>query len=119
MKNSRSFYHSRGITRTESGIEAELLFDAEHDLYRGHFPNNPITPGVCLIQSLNDLIEGEYRGKQIAEIRKCKFTAIHNPNEVPVVTAKLKVVELDYGIRVSGDVSDSNQTFLKYQATFQ
>ncbi len=119
MKTSRSFYTSKEIRKTESGIEAELAFDPGHELYSGHFPENPITPGVCLIQALNDVVAAQFEGKQIKEIRKCKFTAIHNPNEVPEVIATLKVVESDEELRVSGDISDSSQTFVKYQATFK
>jgi len=119
MKTSRSFYTSKEIKKTDFGIEAELVFDPNHELYTGHFPDNPITPGVCLIQSLNDLVAAQFEGRRIKEIRKCKFTAIHNPNKAPEVMATLKVVESDEELRVSGDISDSNQTFVKYQATFQ
>ena len=27
-----------------------LTLNAEHPIFKGHFPNNPVTPGVCMMQ---------------------------------------------------------------------
>jgi len=68
MSTDRTFYTKQSVTKTETGIKAELTFHAEHELYKGHFPGNPITPGVCLVQSINDLVEDHFDG---AQIKKC------------------------------------------------
>ena len=34
----------------ENGVEGEYTFDANLDFYKGHFKDNPITPGVILIE---------------------------------------------------------------------
>lgn len=36
----------------ENGIEASYTWRADADFYRGHFPGNPVTPGVLLIESM-------------------------------------------------------------------
>ncbi len=36
----------------EDGIEAAYTWHPEADFYRGHFPGNPVTPGVLLIESM-------------------------------------------------------------------
>ncbi len=33
-------------------IRAEYHFSEDHDFYRGHFPGNPVTPGVILIEAM-------------------------------------------------------------------
>ncbi len=33
-------------------IVAAYRFRPEHDFYRGHFPGNPVTPGVILVESM-------------------------------------------------------------------
>ncbi|MGI9038380.1 MAG: 3-hydroxyacyl-ACP dehydratase FabZ family protein [Gemmatimonadota bacterium] len=36
----------------EDSISARYRFKAEADFYRGHFPGNPVTPGVILLESI-------------------------------------------------------------------
>lgn len=36
----------------EHGIRGSYIYTAEHDFYKGHFKNNPITPGVILIETM-------------------------------------------------------------------
>lgn len=36
----------------EHGVSAEYYFDPALDFYRGHFPENPVTPGVILIEMM-------------------------------------------------------------------
>jgi 3-hydroxyacyl-[acyl-carrier-protein] dehydratase len=38
------------ITIDEDGVEGEYTFDEELDFYKGHFKNNPVTPGVILTE---------------------------------------------------------------------
>jgi 3-hydroxyacyl-[acyl-carrier-protein] dehydratase len=34
----------------EDGVEGEYTFDEKLDFYKGHFKNNPVTPGVILTE---------------------------------------------------------------------
>lgn len=36
----------------EDGIRASVRFREDADFYRGHFPGNPVTPGVLLIEAM-------------------------------------------------------------------
>jgi 3-hydroxyacyl-[acyl-carrier-protein] dehydratase len=36
----------------ENGITGSYTYDATHDFYKGHFKNNPVTPGVILTETM-------------------------------------------------------------------
>jgi 3-hydroxyacyl-[acyl-carrier-protein] dehydratase len=36
----------------ELTIEGKYTFRADHDFYKGHFPGNPVTPGVILLEAM-------------------------------------------------------------------
>ena len=38
------------ISINENGVEGNYTFDASLDFYKGHFKNNPVTPGVILTE---------------------------------------------------------------------
>jgi 3-hydroxyacyl-[acyl-carrier-protein] dehydratase len=38
------------IRINENGVEGTFTFDENLDFYKGHFKNNPVTPGVILIE---------------------------------------------------------------------
>ena len=40
------------INIDENGVEGNFTFDASLDFYKGHFKDNPITPGVILIETM-------------------------------------------------------------------
>lgn len=36
----------------ENGISGSYTYNATHDFYKGHFKNNPVTPGVILTETM-------------------------------------------------------------------
>ena len=36
----------------QNGVEGTFLFNENLDFYKGHFKNNPVTPGVILIETM-------------------------------------------------------------------
>lgn len=40
------------ISRSTDSIETEKHFSEDHDVFTGHYPGNPITPGVLLCEAI-------------------------------------------------------------------
>lgn len=38
-------------------ISATVLIDKNHPIFKGHFPEKPVLPGVCLMQIIKDILE--------------------------------------------------------------
>ena len=43
------------ISIDEEGAKGTFTFDEKWDFYKGHFKNNPITPGVSLIETMAEI----------------------------------------------------------------
>lgn len=68
------------LTPTSDGFTALLVPNPEHTIYRAHFPNHPITPGVCLQQMVGELCERHCGFPlQLSEVKNIKFLATHTP----------------------------------------
>lgn len=57
-----------------------IALNPECFIYKAHFPGNPITPGVCIIQTACELL-GELEGRklEVTEIKNVKFLNILSP----------------------------------------
>ncbi len=64
------------------GVVYKIKLNAGHPIYQAHFPNKPITPGVCIIQMAIELL-GEHVGKEMVlkEIKNVKFIFVISPEE--------------------------------------
>ena len=58
------------IVQNEQNVYT-IRFEASHPIFAGHFPENPIVPGACLVQIAEELAAVVY-GYSI------RFTAIRN-----------------------------------------
>lgn len=76
-------------------------------IYQAHFPGEPITPGVCIVQIGKEVIEdllleqsSASRRLEIIKAKNIKFLSVISPNEMPILT---------YQVRKLG-FSDDNMT---------
>ena len=66
------------ISINENGVEGCFTFNKELDFYNGHFKNNPVTPGVILIETMAQIglvCLGIYLLKEETKNLKFAFTS--------------------------------------------
>ncbi len=57
-------YRINSFSLDGENIEASIILNKEHPVFEGHFPGNPILPGVCTLQIARELIQ-EAVGKNL------------------------------------------------------
>src|SRR5690554_3749133 len=105
---------------TEKGILAKVHLHKDHEIFKGHFPGNPVMPGVCMIQMIKELTE-EATGKDLflAVSSNIKFMAIINPEINPNLELSIDIVENDDEVKVKNSTSFEDTVALKLNATFK
>ncbi|MDR1761590.1 MAG: hypothetical protein LBR55_03995 [Bacteroidales bacterium] len=98
----------------KTNAEFRIQLNAAHYIYQAHFPNNPITPGVCLIQIVGELFEiVKHKKFSIQTLKNVKFTAPINPLEHSKVTVLLDYTEKDNMWLVKAVIKEQEQVFAK------
>ena len=65
----------------ENTYTAWLAFNPEHPLYQGHFPGKPVTPGACLLQTVEELVSlFMEKPCYLTGAKQLKFLHMHHPN---------------------------------------
>lgn len=66
-------------------------------IYQAHFPGEPITPGVCIVQIGKEVIEdllleqsSASRRLEIIKAKNIKFLSVISPNETPILTYQVR-----------------------------
>jgi 3-hydroxyacyl-[acyl-carrier-protein] dehydratase len=111
------------ITATENtteGILATIHLNKDHAIFKGHFPGNPIMPGVCMIQIIKELTE-EVTGKNLflSVSSNIKFMAIINPEKNPDLQLAIAIAQENGEVKVKNTTSYDDTVALKLSATFK
>lgn len=119
MKLKNELYIIKNIENNSCRIE--LLRDCV--IYKAHFPEQPITPGVCIIQIATELLVEIYGVNfELSKVSNAKFLAVINPDYSKEVTYNLKKItinEEDNSAKVSVEVTDKEIVFTKLSLVYK
>ena len=113
-------YTVQNLEQNEEEVKAKVKLHKEHEVFKGHFPGNPIMPGVCMIQMIKELTE-QVTGKELflSVASNVKFMAKINPEENEVIDLALKISEESEFIKVKNITSYDETVALKLSTTFK
>ncbi|MGR4001316.1 MAG: beta-hydroxyacyl-ACP dehydratase [Alphaproteobacteria bacterium] len=101
---------NRVLQMDDNGIIAEFDTDPKMDFYQGHFPGNPITPGVILLEAaaqagvvwLHHLLRQRENGAQplifAASFDKVRFRRPVLPNDTVRIECKINTVRRRFSL---------------------
>lgn len=107
------------IQQNENKLIATVSLDANHEVFQGHFPNQPITPGVVQVYMVKVVLQQFFNASiSLQTLNRCKFIAILNPRETPDITLHLTWSDTDGAMKVSASGSGGEHTFFKFNGTY-
>lgn len=115
------FYTLKSSEKAENGsFVANISLNKDHDIFKGHFPGNPVTPGVCMMQIVKELTE-EFTGKKLflKSASNVKFMAIINPFETPDLVLQLDINQGEEEIKVKNTTSFGETIALKMSVNYK
>ena len=120
MRLTDGFFIIESTQDTESGFEAVLRTNQEHPIYKAHFPGNPITPGVCIIQAAGELLERKLGRKlYLKTVKNVKFLSVIIPEEGKKIRYSFSnITEDENGVKTQVVVSDETSVYAKISLIF-
>lgn len=93
------FYISTGSTALdESSFREAIRFDADHRIFKGHFPGLPVVPGVCMMAIVKELLEERLGVRlQLSSVPQIKFLSMINPLDHDSAEVEIKYTRLEHG----------------------
>lgn len=104
----------------EGAVRALLSIDKDHAILKGHFPGQPVVPGVCMMQIVKELVERQTkRTLRLAEAENMKFLSVIDPRQHQEVEASVSFSENNGIISLNASLFSGSVTFFKLKATLQ
>lgn len=117
----KELYRIDSLEKQEKNVKATVLLNPSHEVFSGHFPGNPILPGVFIIQILKDIME-EAAGKELMLSRadSIKYLSFVIPETNTRILFDTIVNDLNENIiRFSCNAGSGTTVFCRVKGEFQ
>ena len=121
MSLLKDFYKITSLEKQADGKAfATITLNKNHDIFNGHFPDNPVTPGVCMMQIVKEISETLSESKLLVKsASNIKFMAIINPEETPDLLLEFDLSEVDDVLKVKNTTKFGETIALKMSVQYQ
>ncbi len=122
MGSLAGFYTVNNWEKTsDHHVVAHLTIHEDHPIFSGHFPGNPVTPGVCMMQIIKELGENWTQSTLLLKMaRNVKFLAIINPKKNKNIRVELLFEEeMEDTIAIKSTTTYDETVALRFSGIFQ
>ena len=112
----KNFYSIVSIENTDTEKhQVSIAINKNHEIYKGHFPETPVIPGVCMLQIIKEITEKITTQKLV----NVKFLTLMNPevNTNLVLDLEITATE-DELIKVKSNTFFNENIALKMSAVY-
>jgi len=117
----KEFYKIANLSSDDSGIVATTKLNPDHEVYKGHFPGQPVVPGVIQLQIIKEILEDVLEEKLfMGNIIQVKYLIPITPLENPELNFTITNKKTDSNIIKSNvSISFNDKIFTKAKIVFR
>ena len=119
MKLKDDFYHIVAMEQGEEQCRCKVRMNPRHFIYKVHFPNFPVTPGVCMVQMASEILAEFFKRQFVLDTAvNIKFRERMGPEEEATFVFS-KIVFDDDRLSVSVSVENDKAQYVKMSMRYQ
>ncbi len=102
----KDYYTVDSVRESEEGTIFSVTLNPDCDIYRGHFPGNPVSPGVCSVRIITECAETMV-GKPLIlkDIKQCRFTELVSPQTHPHLEVHIALAAEEAAWQISASIT--------------
>ena len=115
-----NFFYIDQVIADESSIKADIRVNSNHPILMGHFPEQPIVPGVCMLEMLKEVIQFNYNKKyQLESASMIKFLTMFEPPQFTSASFNIQINPFESNkLQVNASLNSDDTIFLKFKGVF-
>jgi 3-hydroxyacyl-[acyl-carrier-protein] dehydratase len=101
-------------------LKTTITLKPAHDIFKGHFPGQPVVPGVCMMQMVKEVLENHLGKKlQLVKADNIKFLSFIDPNQHEQIGLEIKLNTTDGQVKTDAQLVNEGTVFLKFKGMFK
>ena len=102
------------LEKTDPGYSLPFSINKESEVFEGHFPNQPILPGVVMIELVQRAVEEVLALKlEVKSAGNFKFLKMIDPVVVPSASLIFSIIVKEDSWRVKAQIKNNDDTYFK------
>ncbi len=123
MNNSsilKSLFVIKNVEENNGNIQAKVAINKESEIYKAHFPGDPITPGVCQMHLVKDVLTQVYPKLNLLfkTSKQIKFTEVLRPTEHQEINISIDTKMNENELTASAQIFHFEKIFFKAKLTY-
>lgn len=115
----KDFYSVSDFSASQDSATETILLNPNHQVYKGHFPGQPVVPGVIQVQILRELLEQAFNKKFfIKEVISAKYLNVIVPDN-KLLTVEITFKPFEEGFKLTGLIKNGEHIFCKVKMIVQ
>src|ERR1700750_3164153 len=95
----------QSLKHEEGQIDAELQVDQYNEIFQGHFPDQPVVPGACMLQIVKEILTDALKANLIlVKADNIKFLSLVEP-ATGALQLNITYQQADRDIKISASLS--------------
>lgn len=116
-----SLYIILSLEHRSGLIIADIELNEYHEIFKGHFPGQPILPGACMLQMIKEILQKEiFVSLQLKKAGVMKFLEIITPKENKLLKINITYQqENEIIFRINAFIKSREKVCFKFNGTFE
>lgn len=107
------------LTHEQNLIKTQFQLNPDSDVFKGHFPGQPVLPGVIQMQLVRKVLENELNCMlQLLHAPAVKFLSPIVPHVYPYFQLKITYNQTENELQVDAEISSENSVFMKLKSRY-
>jgi 3-hydroxyacyl-[acyl-carrier-protein] dehydratase len=115
-----NLYTIQSLSEKDKTIQTTVLLREDHPIFKGHFPGQPVLPGVCMLEMIAEIAGSHLKQRfRILDAPLIKFLNMIDPGKDPLILFEINYEIASGKIPVTGRISSGSRVFMKFQMTLE
>lgn len=112
-------YFVQNVIAENNSVKATIILNDNHSIFEGHFPSQPVLPGVCMMQMTREILEIVLEKKiQLLNASDIRFTVMIIPEKNMELIFAVEYKIENNTINISAKILKDDVVCFKMKAKF-